>query len=237
MRQAGSTKRRSKGWFILNRDSLNTIDYYFITDTNLSQRGVLSDVEQSIGAGCRIIQYREKTSYTGKIVQEGYQIKQLCREKALFIVNDRIDVALAVDADGVHIGQDDMPYASARKILGSGKIIGVTVHDETEAVAAEKVGADYVGLSPIFATNTKEDAGNACGVSMVARVREATRLPIIAIGGVTKANAGEVIRAGADAVCAISAVVASDDVYREVKEFMSLIQQAKRDREKLSVKQ
>jgi thiamine-phosphate pyrophosphorylase len=216
----------------LNRSKLKSIDFYFVTDSRLSKLGTLSDVEKAIRAGCIIVQYREKHADTLQMISEAKQIKQLCYDMALFLVNDRVDVALAVDADGVHIGQDDMPYEYARKILGAEKIIGVTVHDVNEADAAEKEGADYVGLSPIFATSTKEDAGNACGISMVSQVRESIQLPIVAIGGISRANAGEVIHAGADAVCAISAVVASDDVYGEVGEFIRLIQQRKRERGK-----
>jgi thiamine-phosphate pyrophosphorylase len=216
-----------RGWYALNRSKLKSVDFYFVTDSRLSKWGTLSDVEKAIRAGCSIVQYREKYADTRQMISEVKRIKQLCSDRALFLINDRVDVALAIDADGVHIGQDDMPYEYARKILGPEKIIGVTVHDVNEAVAAEKGGADYVGLSPIFVTSTKEDAGNACGVSMVAKVRESIHLPIVAIGGIIKANVADVICAGADAVCAISAVVASDDVYREVGEFIGIIQQAK----------
>ena len=110
------------------------------------------------------------------MINEASEIKILCRSNAIFLVNDRVDVALAVDADGVHIGQDDMPFALARKLLGDEKIIGLTVHNGEESLEAENIGADYVGLSPIFQTSTKEDAGRACGMEMIKEVRKLMNL-------------------------------------------------------------
>jgi len=157
------------------------------------------------------------------MVEEAASLFDLCSGKALFIVNDRLDVALAVEADGVHIGQEDMPFVIARHLLGPHRIIGLTVHDATEAEEAEHLGADYIGLSPVFHTGTKKDAGEACGVSMVRAVRERVHIPLVAIGGINRDNVTDVIRAGADAACAISAVVCSDDVYGETKTFRELI--------------
>ena len=207
----------------MKKELLESIDYYFITDSGLSRHGSLHDTQETVRAGCKIVQYREKTKETGAMVKEAEALKQLCGDGAIFLVNDRIDVALAVDADGVHIGQEDMPYTLARSILGPDKIIGVTVHNVQEAEDAGKSGADYIGLSPIFETGTKKDAGAACGVTMISAVRESVRLPIITIGGINKVNIGEVIRAGADAACAISAVVCSDDVYCETRALRELI--------------
>ncbi len=208
-------------------DKLREMDFYLVTDSGLSRSGTLHDVRRAVDAGCVIVQYREKAGSTRAMIEEARAIGDITRGRALFIVNDRVDVALAVDADGVHVGQDDMPYGLARRLLGPGKIIGVTVHDVAEAVEAERLGADYVGLSPIFATSTKDDAGAACGIAVIADVRERIGIPIVAIGGISKANVAEVIRAGADAAVAISAVVSSDDVYREVAEFRALIRRAK----------
>ena len=150
----------------------------------------------------------------------------------MFLINDRIDVALAVDADGVHVGQDDMPFTIARKLLGPEKIIGLTVHDMNEAEETEKLGADYIGLSPIFATGTKQDAGSPCGVSMIREVRNRVRLPIVGIGGINRENIGEVIRAGADSAAAISAVVCADDVFTAVMELRDIIADSKRKRDR-----
>jgi thiamine-phosphate pyrophosphorylase len=142
-------------------------------------------------------------------------------------VNDRVDVALAVDADGVHIGQDDMPIDTARELLGPDKIIGLTVHNIEEALEAQRMGADYVGLSPIFNTSTKKDAGNGIGPESIRPVKDTVNIPIVAIGGINKQNSESVILGGADSLVAISAVVCSDDVERETREFIDLIQQIK----------
>lgn len=206
---------------------LNDIGYYLVTDSKLSKKGTVSDVENALKAGCKIVQYREKDKSTRDMIEEAKQIKKKCEGKAIFLINDRIDVALAVDSDGVHIGQDDIPFEIARGLLGNEKIIGLTVHNLEESVEAEKSGADYIGLSPIFKTDTKKDAGAACGIATIKMVRKDVNLPIVAIGGINKENIGPVIKAGADAAVAISAVVCSDDVYKEVSDFNRIIKENK----------
>ncbi|MFH1721632.1 MAG: thiamine phosphate synthase [Candidatus Altiarchaeota archaeon] len=194
--------------------------FFFITDRNLSKKGDIDDVQAALKAGIKVVQYREKEFETRAMVETAKKLKSLCeKHNALFILNDRIDVALAVDADGVHVGQDDMPLDEVRRILGSEKIIGVTVHNVEEAIEAESGGADYLGVSPIFQTDTKKDAGPAVGVQLIKKIKEKTSIPLIGIGGITLENLDEVIRAGADGVCAISATVASDNVESAVAEF------------------
>ena len=216
----------------MKKEKLKAIDYYFVSDSQLSRLETLHDVRESLRAGCTIVQYREKNWDTRFLVGDAEAVQSLCLGKALFLINDRIDVALAVDADGVHVGQDDMPFTIARKLLGPEKIIGLTVHDVAEAVEAEKLGADYIGLSPIFATGTKQDAGSPCGVSMIREVRNRVRLPIVGIGGINRENIGEVIRAGADSAAAISAVVCADDVFTAVMELRDIIADSKRKRDR-----
>ncbi|HOD16037.1 MAG TPA: thiamine phosphate synthase [Spirochaetota bacterium] len=194
--------------------------YYFITDEGLSAAGVMSDVRQAVTAGAQIIQYRNKTADTRRQYEEAREIRGICAEtRSKLIINDRIDIALAVGADGAHIGNEDLPYAEARRLLGRDAIIGVTVHDVEEAVAAEKAGADYLGVSPVFATGTKSDAGAPCGVETLTAIRRACRVPVVAIGGIDLLNADECIAAGADMVCAISAVVTRPDVFAEIIKF------------------
>ncbi len=194
--------------------------YYFITDERFSAAGILSDVDRAVAAGTRIIQYRNKTADTRRLYDEALRIKNICAGSgSRLIINDRIDIALAVDADGVHIGDEDMPLAAARRILGAKKIVGVTVHNVDEAREAEARGADYLGVSPIFFTATKADAGAACGVETLAAIRRACRLPLAAIGGIDLSNVDAVIGAGADMVCAISAVVARPDVTDEILKY------------------
>ena len=203
------------------------IDFYLVTDSGLSKKGTLNDVKQAINAGCKIIQYREKNKDTKEMIKEALKIKQLCKNKAIFIVNDRVDVALAVDADGVHLGQDDMDFETARKLLGEKRIIGLTAHNVKEAIKAEKKGANYIGLSPIFETATKKDAGKACGVEMITKVKNEISIPVVAIGGINKENIHSVIKAGADAAVAISAVLTQDNVKKEVADFIRIIKTLK----------
>ena len=141
----------------MKKDRLKDIDFYLVTDSDISVRGTIHDIKQALRAGCRIVQYREKNKGLKEMITEAEHIKNLCEDSAIFLVNDNVDVALAVNADGVHTGQDDMPYNQARALLGKDKIIGITVHGAREAVEAEKKGADYLGLSPIFKTATKND--------------------------------------------------------------------------------
>ncbi len=193
--------------------------YYFITDALLSLAGNLADVRTAVAAGVKIVQYRNKTNITRDMYEEALLLKSACGENAKFIINDRIDIALAVDADGAHIGLEDMPYAQARRLLGEGKIIGVTVHDLDEALEAEAAGADYLGLSPIFATGTKDDAGAPCGTGLISTIKANCRIPVVAIGGIDHSNVDEIVAAGADMVCAISAVVTKTDVAAAILEF------------------
>lgn len=199
--------------------SLDEISLYFITDSKLTKKDVVEDVKAAISAGVKIIQYREKDKSTRQMVKEAAIIKEMCDGKAIFLVNDRIDLALAVDADGVHLGQDDMPYAIARKLLGD-RIIGVTVHNISEAVDAENMGADYVGVSPIFDTSTKKDAGKGGGPKLIEDIKKKIDIPIVAIGGINLENIDNVINAGADSAAVISAIVTKEDVALECKKFI-----------------
>ncbi len=193
--------------------------YYFITDSGLSLAGNVADARAAVEAGVTVVQYRNKSNITRDMYEEALLIKGVCGGSAKFIVNDRIDIALAVDADGVHIGQEDMPYEQARRLLGPDKIIGVTVHDLDEALEAEAAGADYLGLSPVFATGTKDDAGAPCGTKLISSIKAKCSIPVVAIGGIALSNVDEVIAAGADMVCAISAVVTKGDVAEAILEF------------------
>jgi len=199
--------------------------YYFITDASLSRAGNRHDVAAAVAAGARVVQYRRKVGTTEDLMAEARGLRELCRGPR-FVVNDRVDVAIAVAADGVHLGQEDVSYLEARKLLGPDKIIGITVHNVAEAVEAESAGADYLGVSPIFATATKADAGVPTGIALLAEIRWRVTLPLVAIGGITLENAPLVIAAGAEAVCAISAVVTQADVRAEIEKFQALFWQS-----------
>jgi thiamine-phosphate diphosphorylase len=154
------------------------------------------------------------------------QLRKLTREaKVPLIVNDRLDIALAVDADGVHLGQADLPASVARNIMGSGRILGVSAETVAEAVAAEKDGADYLGVGPVFdARGTKPDAGEPRGLELIASVRRRCRLPIVAIGGIDADNARKVLEAGADAAAVISAIAAADDIEEAARRMKGILE-------------
>ena len=192
--------------------------YYFITDSKLSRAGNFNDVSMAVACGVSVVQYRNKNAKTREMYEEAVCLREICRD-TLFLINDRVDIALAVNADGVHLGQSDMPCGVTRKLLGVEKIIGITVHNLAEAVQAESIGADYLGVSPIFQTATKPDAGKPAGISLIEEIRAIVDIPLIAIGGIDHSNAIDVIRAGADGLCAISSVVAKEDVKAEIKKF------------------
>lgn len=208
--------------------NLKDIDFYFITDSTLTKKSVIEDVKSALKAGVKIIQYREKAKSTRQAFYEASLIRQLCRGKSIFLINDRIDIALAVDADGVHLGQDDIPCKEARVIMGKQKIIGVTAHNLKEAVQAEQQTADYIGASPIFETKTKLDAGEQAGLQLIRDIKKCVRIPVVAIGGITLENITSVMQAGADSASAISAVLTKNDVTEECKKFIEIISAFKR---------
>ncbi len=197
---------------------------YFITDGRLSKQGIFADVRQVIAAGCSIVQYREKEKETGEMVAEAKQIAALCKKnKILFLINDRIDVALAVDADGVHLGQQDMPVVIARKLLGKNKTIGLTVHSVEEAAQAQNQGVDYVSVSPIFSTATKQDAGKPVGIELIKEIKRAVKVPVVAIGGINEQNVQQVLQTGADSVAIISAIVCAGNAAEAARRIIKKI--------------
>ncbi len=198
-------------------------DFYFITDRGLSKKGIMEDVRAAIKGGVKIVQYREKELPTKKMIEEAMELRKLCKyDTVIFLVNDRLDVALASDADGVHIGPDDMDYKTARKILGKDKIIGVSVSSLEEAKNFEKLGADYVSFGSVFETSTKKDAGEPIGLDVMKEAKDSLEIPFMAIGGITPENLKDVLDAGCQRVCMISAVLAKD-VEEEVRKIRRII--------------
>ena len=188
---------------------------YVITDPKASRgRTHLQVAEAAIVGGADVLQLRDKEASSGRLYRVALQLRKLTRDAGIpFIVNDRLDIALAVDADGVHVGQADLPASVARNIMGPGRLLGVSVDTVEEAVLAEKDGADYLGVGPVFeARGTKPDAGLPLGVERIALIRRGCGLPIVAIGGINAENARTVREAGADAAAVISAIVAADDI-------------------------
>ncbi len=209
------------------------LDVYVITDASLSLgRTHLQVVSEAIRGGADVIQLRDKNASTRELVATGEALREITRAAGkTFIVNDRIDVALAVESDGVHVGQDDMPAAMARRLIGPDKILGVSAATPDEARQAKQDGADYLGVGAIYTTLTKPDAGAATGPALLSQIRQAVDLPIVAIGGVNVHNAAEAIRHGADGVAVISAVVGAPDVARATESLRVVVEEAKRQRQ------
>ena len=203
-----------------------------VTDAGLSRgRPSAQIVQAALRGGVTIVQYREKAGTTRAMIEEAREIRRLCADAGVpFIVNDRLDVALAVDADGVHVGQDDLPAAIARRLIGPGRIVGVSAGSPEEALRAQAEGADYVGASPIFATPTKPDAPPAMGIEGLRRLASAVRIPVVAIGGVNAENAAAIVGAGAAGAAVVSAIVAAEDVEAAARAIRLAIRSATREK-------
>jgi len=184
-----------------------------LTDTVLQSRFSHMEITRlAIAGGADTIQYRQKSGSTREMIEIARNMKRLCSEADVtFIVNDRLDVAIAAEADGVHLGQDDFPIPMARELLGEGRIIGGSAATLDEARKCLSEGADYVGFGPVYPTSSKDDAGPVSGIDILKQVVEIIPLPIIAIGGVGAENIPDVMRAGAHGIAVISAVCCQDD--------------------------
>jgi len=207
-------------------------DLYVVTDEGLSKGLTHTELaRRALEGGADVIQLRDKSIGGRKLMEHALEIRKLTKKAgAMLIVNDRLDIALAAKADGVHLGQEDMSIKDARPFCPRGFTIGLTVHNADEAVDAEALGADYVGLSPIFQTGSKGDAGPACGVDMVRRVKAEVRIAVVAIGGIGPSNAREVLEAGADGLAVISAVVSQDDVAGAARRLKAIISEFKHNK-------
>jgi len=196
-------------------NSIKNWSLYVITDEQLSQgKSHVQIAHEAIAGGANVIQLRDKHASSKKLYFDALEIRILTRQaKVPFIVNDRLDIALAVDADGLHVGQNDLPATIARKFLGPDKILGVSAETLAQAIQAQEDGADYLGVGPVFeARSTKPDTIDPIGLSLLSEIRQACQLPIIAIGGINLDNVAATIRSGADGVAIISAIVASPDI-------------------------
>ncbi len=184
-----------------------------ITDAALSLgRSDLEIARAAIAGGATVVQLRQKVGATRDMALLGHALRALTREKGVtFIVNDRLDVALAVDADGVHVGQDDLPADAARALLGPDRILGVSAATPEEARAGEAAGADYLGVGAVYSTGSKADAGAPIGLEGLALVARSTRLPVVAIGGIGPGRAAPCMAHGAVGVAVISAIVSQPD--------------------------
>ncbi len=206
------------------------LSVYVITD-RLVGRGRSHEemTAAALAGGATVVQLRDKEATTRQLVDAASRMLPLTRRVGVpLIINDRVDVALAVDADGAHVGQDDLPAAIARRLLGSGKFLGVSAGTEAEAVAAERDGADYVGVGPVFPALAKADAGPPIGVEALAEIVRAVRIPVVAIGGILHEHAPAMIRAGAAGVAVINAVLVESDIAAATHRLVEVIRAARR---------
>ena len=192
---------------------------YLCTDRELMSTDTLEEaVEQAVRGGCTVVQLREKDCTSLEFYETAKKVKEITdRYQVPLIINDRVDIALAVGADGVHVGQDDLPAGEVRRILGPDKIVGVSAGSVKEAVKAEEDGADYLGVGAMYATSTKEDADVTSREELL-RIREAVDLPIVVIGGINRSNYRNFKGIGVNGLAVVSAVIAADDIEAAARE-------------------
>lgn len=199
---------------------------YLITDRKLfgDTPSFFSAISEALEGGVKALQLREKDLGIRELLEMAYRLREMTNKHgARLFVNDRVDVALAADADGVHLGESCMPVFAARKVVGKGKLIGVSTHGMDQAIQAEKDGADFVTLGPVFETPSKIRYGKPLGIDIIRRAADRLSVPFYAIGGISRDRAGEVMQAGCRGVALISAVLASEDIKTETEELMRLL--------------
>jgi thiamine-phosphate pyrophosphorylase len=187
---------------------------YLVTDRGLCGKKPLEEVViHAVKGGVAYVQLREKEISTRFFVEEAKRVRKLLEPYNVpLIINDRVDVALACGAEGVHIGQDDMPYEIVRKLMGTKAIIGLSVETWEDVVASQELDVSYIGISPIFATPTKTDTKGSWGLDGIAKIKTFSRHPLVAIGGLNESNIKEVVRAGADCIAVVSAICTADQI-------------------------
>jgi thiamine-phosphate pyrophosphorylase len=210
---------------------LQNIDYslYLVTDRGLARgRSNFEIVKAAVDGGATVVQLREKDCSTREFIEQAFAVTDFLKARRVpLIINDRLDIAQAVKADGVHLGQTDMPLAMAKDILGDSMIIGISAESLEDAIAAEKGGADYLGVSPIYTTPTKTDTALPLGLAGLRQIRKAVKLPLVGIGGLNRDNSAAVIRSGADGVAVVSAIVAADDPEAAASALRQIITEAR----------
>ena len=210
------------------RVNADAMTLYAVTDRTWGEDTTLMDqVKEALEGGITFLQLREKHLSKEEFIKEAREMKELSKEyKVPFVINDNIEVALAVDADGVHIGQDDMSVEEARKLLGEDKIIGVSAHNVEEAIKAQKGGADYLGVGAVCATSTKKDA-NVVSKEEIKKICHTVEIPVVPIGGIKKENIKTLEGTDVDGVAVVSAIFAAKDIKKDTKQLRSLVEEMK----------
>ncbi len=204
---------------------------YLVTEDGAPSERRLKAVEEALTAGARVIQLRDKKTPRRLLLDEARAMKSLCdRWGGVFIVNDDVALAWCADADGVHVGQEDLPLEETRRLMGPNKLLGLSTHSLDQALEADRLGADYLGVGAMFATPTKQEA-HLGGIELLREVRAGVKRPLVAIGGIDAANCREVFRAGADSVAVVRAVFAQPDVVTATRELIEIARKVKAERE------
>ncbi|MEN9306976.1 MAG: hypothetical protein RL173_908 [Fibrobacterota bacterium] len=206
------------------------VSVYLVTDPTLSNdRSELEVVRQAAAGGVRLFQYRDKLSNKRQYLSKARALAALCRELGVdLLLNDHVDVAALVDCSGIHLGQDDLPTAEARQILGPSKAIGRSTHDLAQAREAIAQGADYINIGPVFPTATKNTPVIPVGLEMVREIAKLSTIPVTTMGGITMVNAADVIRAGADHVAVVTAITKAPDIAKAALELVTLVESARK---------
>ena len=206
----------------------NILKLYLVTDRDLSLGRSLEEVvSEAVAGGVTIVQLREKDASTGEFIELAFRLKEILKPYNVpLIINDRVDVALAVDAEGLHIGQSDMPYEIARKLLGPDKIIGLSVENMDDLLEANKLDVDYVGISPVYGTPTKTDTAEPFGLEGLRRAVQLSVHPTVAIGGMNASTIADVMEAGTDGVAVVSAICSAKSPRLAAKELNEIISTA-----------
>ena len=195
---------------------------YAIIDLKVVTGDLHSITEEVIEGGANIIQLRAKEVSTKEFLRAGTSVNKVCKSRGIpFIINDRVDIAIAIDSDGVHLGQDDMPINQARSIMPEGKLIGLSIHSLSEAENAVVQKPDYVGIGPVFFTRTKKDAVSPIGIEIVRKVKRKMNIPVVAIGGINGQNIKEVLNSGADAAAVCTAIFGAVDITSATQKLVS----------------
>lgn len=206
---------------------------YLVTDRGLCRNRPLQDIIlQAVQGGAAYVQLREKDLPTRAFVEEAITIKKMLAPfRVPLMINDRIDVALAAGAEGIHIGQEDMPYPTARKLMGEEAIVGLSVETWEDVEAAQKLNVNYIGVSPVFATPTKTDTKEPWGLEGIRKIKAFSRHPLVAIGGINEANAREVTESGADCLAVVSAICSAEDSAAATARLKQIFDEVMRRRE------
>lgn len=205
------------------------VHVYLVTDPHLNGgRSELDLVRQAARGGIRLVQLRDKSCDARTYLEKARALAAVCREAGVWLLlNDRVDIAACVDCDGVHLGQGDLPTAEARAILGPGKVIGRSTHTVAQALQAQREGADYLNIGPVFPTATKQVAVQPVGLSMVREVVAAVDRPVTTMGGINGDNAASVIQAGADRVAVVTAITQAPDVAEAASRLVETVRAAR----------